>query len=514
MKKFKIILAIIIFYNIVYCQVDSAKLKFMTFYYPNGFKLSQGYFRNNQPDGYWITYYVDGKKKSEGNRKNYLLDSLWIFYAQNGDTVETINYLYGKKNGFYTKYYTKADTTKNCPKSKELFVDDKKQGYSYYYYNNSKLQYKIKFKDNIRDGEAYEYDKEGNLTALLEYRNDFLINRTPVNRVDSKGQRTGQWVELHDNGKIKKQMNYVNGLPNGVAKEFSPTGKIIKVDTYVNGTINSELTDKQLDTLTTKKINIVYQYYQDKRIKSVKYFNDSIPVGLHIFYNQNGKIEKAIQYNDYGEIIAQGIVDTNLQKQDQWSYFEFGTILIAKGNYTNNKKQGEWFFYYPSGNIRQSGFYDNDKPINKWTWYYETGKKMREENYIEGLLNGETYEYSPSGDTILKCSYFDGQIHGQYFSKIGEEVFIGKYVYDSREGEWQTFYYPENKLKSKSRYIDNKMNGQHREYYKNQKLKILGQYSNDKKQGKWIYYREDGNIDFVLEYSNDRILKVNDQKIE
>ena len=237
MKTIRIFWGFIFFYIIAYSQTDSNKLEFKTFYYPNGFKLSEGYFRNNQPDGYWITYFIDGKKKSEGNRKNFLLDSLWIFYAQNGDTTESINYLFGKKNGFYTKYYIKQDSSTNSPKSKELFVDDKKQGFSYYFYNNGKIQYKIKCKDNIREGEAYEFDKEGNLTALLEYRNDFLINRTPVNRTDTKGQRTGTWVELHDNGKIKRQANYVNGLPNGVTKEFSPTGKIIKVDSYVNGKI-------------------------------------------------------------------------------------------------------------------------------------------------------------------------------------------------------------------------------------------------------------------------------------
>ena len=95
---------------------------------------------NGKPDGYWITYYVNGKRKSEGNRKNFIVDSLWTFYAENGDTTETIYYLQGKRNGLYTKYYTRLDSGVNSIKSKELYVNDQKQGFSFYYYPSGQLQ--------------------------------------------------------------------------------------------------------------------------------------------------------------------------------------------------------------------------------------------------------------------------------------------------------------------------------------------------------------------------------------
>ena len=74
---------------------------YQVFKYPNGTVSSEGLIKNGKPEGFWKSYYVTGVKKSEGKRTNFLLDSIWIFYDQAGDTTEKINYLYGKKNGWY-----------------------------------------------------------------------------------------------------------------------------------------------------------------------------------------------------------------------------------------------------------------------------------------------------------------------------------------------------------------------------------------------------------------------------
>ena len=67
------------------------------FRYPNGSISSEGYIKDGKPDGYWKSYYITGVLKSEGKRRNHLLDSIWVFYTQTGDTLEKLDYLYGKK---------------------------------------------------------------------------------------------------------------------------------------------------------------------------------------------------------------------------------------------------------------------------------------------------------------------------------------------------------------------------------------------------------------------------------
>src|SRR5665811_407000 len=134
MKKFIIFLFFVLVCEIGSAQ-DNATLKdgYQIFKYPNGAVSSEGLIKNGKPEGFWKSYYVTGIKKSEGKRTSFLLDSIWLFYDQTGDTTEKINYLYGKKNGWYFKF--KKDPSRgDYIWSKELFAADRKEGTSYNYF--------------------------------------------------------------------------------------------------------------------------------------------------------------------------------------------------------------------------------------------------------------------------------------------------------------------------------------------------------------------------------------------
>src|SRR6266498_4386036 len=127
---------------VAYAQDKAPQSGYVKFTYPNGNISSEGTMVNGKPDKYWKTYYVNGVIKSEGNRKNLLLDSVWLFYNELGDTLEKINYVLGKKNGYYFKFDNveeKNSTRKNAMISKELYVNDKREGISYYYYPNGTI---------------------------------------------------------------------------------------------------------------------------------------------------------------------------------------------------------------------------------------------------------------------------------------------------------------------------------------------------------------------------------------
>ena len=105
MKKIKLLIYFALIFNLVNGQENNTLQDgLQVFKYPNGTVSSEGMIKNGKPEGFWKSYYVTGVKKSEGKRTNFLLDSIWIFYDQAGDTTEKINYLYGKKNGWYFKY--------------------------------------------------------------------------------------------------------------------------------------------------------------------------------------------------------------------------------------------------------------------------------------------------------------------------------------------------------------------------------------------------------------------------
>ena len=103
---------------------------YQIFRYPNGTVSSEGIFKNGKPEGFWKSYYVTGIKKSEGKYSNFQLDSVWVFFDQAGDTVEKINYLFGKRNGYAYKY-RKSPSEGLYVYSKELYAGDKKEGTAY-----------------------------------------------------------------------------------------------------------------------------------------------------------------------------------------------------------------------------------------------------------------------------------------------------------------------------------------------------------------------------------------------
>ena len=50
----------------------------------------------------------------------------------------------------------------------------------------------------------------------------------------------GEFVEFHDNGKVKTEGQYVNGQKDGKWYEYDPEGKLLKETRYKEGGIKSE----------------------------------------------------------------------------------------------------------------------------------------------------------------------------------------------------------------------------------------------------------------------------------
>ncbi|NJK96253.1 MAG: hypothetical protein HC905_16260 [Bacteroidales bacterium] len=243
----------------IYAQ-DGGQNGYVKLLYPNGKVSSEGNMINGKPDGYWITYYLNGVKKSEGNRRNFLLDSTWIFYDEKGDTTEKINYVLGKRNGYFYKYNVANfinSSNINYLESKELFVNDKKEGISYYYFEDGSVKEIINYKNGKRNGAGKEFNREGNVITLYEFYNDYMIERQYVNRYNNGGQKQGTWIDLYDDGKIKSEKYYKNDTITGYAKEFNERGNVVVSLLYENG--NLKQPDKSIEFSLDERI----EYYEN-----------------------------------------------------------------------------------------------------------------------------------------------------------------------------------------------------------------------------------------------------------
>ena len=100
----------------------------------------------------------------------------------------------------------------------------KKQGDWVKTYPNSKsIEFKGQFKDDLKEGEWFEYFESGILSKKLNYKN---------------GKLTGEYIDYYNDGRIEEKGQYLNDLKVGIWR--------------------------------------VYFYYKDEVFESVGTFNDGI----------------------------------------------------------------------------------------------------------------------------------------------------------------------------------------------------------------------------------------------
>ena len=482
------------------------------FYYPNGKKSSEGYMKNGQPDGFWKTYYPSGILKSEGNRKNTLLDSTWIFYNEKGDTIEIINYKYGKKNGYNIKYYYQYDDSgKIISKkiiSKELYLNDKKEGKSYYYVNDS-IVVVTNYSNGVKNGSSFEILNDTLIISISEYKNGFLVFKEKINRYDKEHKKHGTWKEFYPDGKIKKEMYYIHGTLNGMYKEYSPTGKLLRAVMYKYGS------PEEINVSLKKEITQKQKFYKSGQLKSSGFFkHDTIPIGVHKEYDINGNVTLVKIYDDKGKLMEKGLFNSKGQKTGRWKEFYPTGELKAEGNYKNNKKNGKWNFYYKSGKIEQTGYYYKNKPHKVWKYYSKDGKLLKYETYYKGKLEGPYYEFNFDGDTVIWGNYYEGEKDSSWIIIYTDKIEKGKYSEGLKEGTWEMTLKENGKIIFKAYYIQGVIHGKAYYYYNNGKIMRIEQYKMGIPHGNWTYYTTDNEIDLFETFRNGKLVKINGKKFK
>jgi antitoxin component YwqK of YwqJK toxin-antitoxin module len=504
----------LIFVRNVYPQTANNQINpngYSKIYYPNGQISSEGPMRNGQPDGYWKTYYVTGVLKSEGNRRNSLLDSTWLFFKETADTFEIINYRLGKKNGYYFSY--ESITEKNSVsvqhlKSKELYVDDKREGQAHIFFPSGKIKQTIAYLKGKKHGMTREFDENGNVITVFEYRNDYLVSRDLINRHDENGQKTGMWRIFHQNGNIKEEQIFKEGVLEGSSRIYTEAGRMLSDRTYREGNVVEEgLVDR------VEAVEEISYYKDGVTPKRKGIYLKAVPIGMHIFYNNNGVPTKGIRYNENGVRTAEGAVNASEQRDGLWStYFENGK-LRAKGNYQSDRQNGEWYFYFQDGKTEQIGNFSFGVMDGAWKWFHVTGVPLREEIYLRGKLNGMCVHYSDSGTIIAKGECVEGEREGEWLINVGDVREEGNFIQGLKNGVWKTFY-NDGKLYHKGNFVQGDPDGKHEFYYPDGTLKEEQYYVMGRRERNWKKYEENGSLFLTITYKNNNEIRINGIKIE
>lgn len=506
MKRINLIFVFVFLSSIILSQVkENLQDGYHVFKYPNGSISGEGFFKNGKPEGFLKSYYVTGIKKSEGKYTNFVLDSIWVFFDQTGDTTEKINYLFGKKNGWYYKYKKDASVGPYLW-SKELFAGDRKEGTAFVYFPEGRIQQTIAYNNGKKEGLSKEYDKNGNIISLLEYNNDYLVTREKINRNDNNGLKQGEWKEFFPNGRIKAEKTFKDDLMHGYYKEYDDRGKLILTMLYDNGSIVKSRVEDEPD------IEMVNRYDADGKLTYSGPYRNKTPVGIHREYSKDGKVTNAFTYNDNGLLLSEGIIDEAGNSNGKWNdLFPDGKVR-AEGQFTDNRRTGLWKFYSSSGKVEQTGSYNNGRPDGLWKWFYENGALLREEEYFQGQRDGAFTEYSMTGEVISQGQYTDGEKNELWKYKSGDNTEEGKYITGLKDGGWKS-YYPDGTLRFKGNFTQGNPDGSQIYYYEKGTIKEEQYFKMGIREKIWKKYDEEGNQILTIGYKNDVEISINGIKI-
>ena len=366
------------------------------FYYENGNISSEGTMRNGKPDGYWKAYYTNNVIKSEGNRKNYELDSIWLFYNKIGKVAIEINYKSGLKQGLKKRYSEEGILI-----SEENYNADKKDDVASYYFNNGKIHRVITYEMDFKQGKSLEYGEEGYIITIRKFENDFMVDQEMINRKDNRGLKTGVWKQFHENGFVKMEGKYVRGKREGFYREYSADGRLLNTYKYEDG----ELIDNAVEFTDIK---VDREYYPGAIVKSEMTLVNGVPNGVYREYSIEGNVTGSKIYSQGHIVGEGTVNKKGLKQGEWREFYVLsmlndpGDALKAEGTYKDNLKVGEWIYYYEGGMIEQRGNYQDDKPTGTWKWFYESSNILREEEFTNGKENGNLVEYSDTGSVITK----------------------------------------------------------------------------------------------------------------
>ncbi len=479
---------------------------FKQFYYPNGALASEGYFFEDQPHGTWKTYYPDSTVKSIGIRTQGLTDSLWVFFDELGDTIQKVNYLKGMKHGKLSRYFFIPET-ENPLKSVTYYQHDKRENFSYSFSKEGDTLTAVPFSNDLKHGIARTY-REGKLYLLSYFRNDTLLKTERVNKINENGERSGTWVKFHKNGAIAFRNNYKNGLLHDKQYVYNQQGELVDQSVYNKGNYLRYSTDLFALDVTIKK-----EFDTDSNLIFRGVYKDSVPVGMHRWYDSTGTLTKVGVYSTKGKLEGEGLITAAGDRKGDWILYYSEGAIEAKGKYANNKRIGQWTFYYPNGQLFQEGTYYQGAPEGEWIWYYPNENIRCRENFLYGEHDGSYVEYDSLGTVIVEGDYLQGKKEGRWRELVGDFTRVGDYVYGQKEGLWQ-YFYADGELYFKGDYFQGSPDGTHRYYHPNGKVKEIRHYNNGRRIKNWVRFTPQGDLLLVLTFKNNKVVKINGKKTD
>lgn len=329
----------------------------------------------------------------------------------------------------------------------------------------------------------------------MSYFTGILIEEYVYDSVYShESEYDENWIDRSkDSSGIHSMTTWVNGVKNGIEKEWYRNGNIRYSENWKNGLADG----------------LSQVWYENGNLMIESFWlpiKNGIYIGTHDkfdrWYYENGQLEWDYRY-------LKGI-----SHGQQRGWYENGQMefFYTKVNGKIDGKSEEW---YKNGNLKSSKKYIMDKPNGIHREWHENGQLKSIENYKDGLAIGLFKSYSEMGEVIGEVNLNNGNgifvasLHenGQKAMEKQFENGLLKYEkdwFDNGQESNENIFVNGAKVSSKSRYI----NGQLEYYFDYENGSGKGWYSDGELSWDFVTVNKDSSAlynKFHREYRNGKI---------
>lgn len=317
--------------------------------------------RLERKQGTWIEFHKNMNIKVEGTYRNDLKNGYWKFYKISGDLIRT-------------EYW--IDGVLQEDKGKTEKIEIRKEIHP----ETGALKYVGSYLNGKKNGVQREYDKEGNITKSYVYASGQILEEGGY--IDEQGRKQGHWKSFYQDGKLKHEGDYKDGLRTGPWLYYYADGKVEQKGRF------------RFDEPEGSWM----WYYPDGSTWKEEEYIDGLEDGMSIEYDTAGTV---LAQGEFIEGLREGIWFFDVgDHREEGKYFEGSRIgewvhtytdidqIQFKGSYENGKEDGTHIFYYPNGQVKKRGEYSFGDKLGIWEFFTQSGQR-----YL-------TIEYNKSGEEI------------------------------------------------------------------------------------------------------------------
>ncbi len=221
-------------------QMDTDGKKFGYWEHRQGSNVYKGRYVDNIKEGQWIKLSSAKLVLKIENYKNGKLEGNVITFDGRGKLESRTEYREGIKHGEMYKYDKTGRNIAESAKYKFGLLDGRVR----LFYDNGRPQEDGSYKNGLRDGTTKWFDYKGKLIAEFNYKNGLFSGlqktyypsgKLKTEEVAEFGEPIGERKEYYETGKLKLKGEYKNGKRHGKWMKYSPDGSGATELIYKNG---------------------------------------------------------------------------------------------------------------------------------------------------------------------------------------------------------------------------------------------------------------------------------------